>query len=65
MGTFGEEALKLVRDLGERLRASSGGGRETSWPIQRINPANQRGNASSILSTIPPSAQLDDIYYRI
>jgi hypothetical protein len=62
MGTFGEEALKLVRDLGARLRASSGDSRETSWLIQRISLAIQRGNAACILSTIPPNANFNDIY---
>jgi hypothetical protein len=55
MGTFGEEALKLVRNPGGQLRASSGDGRETSWLMQRISLAIQRGNVASILSTIPPS----------
>ncbi len=39
METFGEEALKLFRDLGGQLRASSDDGRETTWVMQRISVA--------------------------
>jgi hypothetical protein len=53
MGTFGEEALALVHDLGKRLRESSGDGRETTWLIQRISVAIQRGNAASICLRFP------------
>jgi hypothetical protein len=51
LGTFGEEALQLVHELGGHIRAFSGDARETTWLIQRLSIAIQRGNAASILST--------------
>jgi hypothetical protein len=51
LGTFGEEALKLTRELGQRLRNTTGDSRETSWLTQRISLAIQRGNSASVLST--------------
>ena len=58
MGTFGEEALKLVKQLGRRLIAISGDLRSTSFLFQRISMAIQRGNAASVLDTIPERDQL-------
>ncbi len=60
LGSFGDDALKLVHDLGGRLRSVSGDGRETSWLIQRVSLAIQRGNAASVLATIPRTSE----YYK-
>ncbi len=60
LGSFGDDALKLVHDLEGRLRAVSGDGRETSWLIQRVSLAIQRGNAASVLATIPRTSE----YYK-
>jgi hypothetical protein len=66
LGSFGEEALQLVRELGGRLRATTGDSRETSWLFQRISVAIQRGNSASILATIPSTSKArthDDVYF--
>ena len=63
LGSFGVEAQKLVRELGFRLRSITGETRSTSFLTQRISLAIQRGNAASILATIPPSAKFDEIYH--
>ena len=62
LGPFGEEALALVNDLGRRLRQETGDHRSTSFLTQRISIAIQRGNAASIMATIPSSAKLHEIY---
>ena len=62
LGAFGEEALKLDRELGSRLRKITGESRSTSFLIQRVSLAIQRGNAASIMATIPPSKKFDEIY---
>ena len=62
MGSFGKEALRLVRELGSRLHASSGEPRSTSYLFQRLSLAIQRGNAASVLGTVPPTAKLYEIY---
>jgi hypothetical protein len=62
MGPFGGEALELVSDLGRRLQEATKEPRAKSYLIQRISIAIQRGNAACILSTIPPSLKLSEIY---
>jgi hypothetical protein len=63
LGSFGEEALQLVRELGGLLRSTTGNAREKTWLIQRISVASQRGNSASVLGTIPPTYRtIDDLY---
>jgi hypothetical protein len=62
-GPFGDDAMNLVKELGRRLQSTSGETRASSFLIQRISLAIQRGNAASIFSTIPSSAKLNEIYY--
>lgn len=52
--TFGPwaEGKKLVRKIGELLKEVTGEKRLTSFPIQRISVAVQKGNAASILGTV-------------
>ncbi len=61
LGNFGKEALQLVSELEGRLRSTTGDAREKTWLIQRISVAIQRGNAASVLATIPlTSKTIDD-----
>ena len=62
-GTFGEEALNLVKELGSRLQVSSGETRSTAFLTQRISIAIQRGNAASVFATIPSSLNLYETFY--
>jgi len=62
LGPFGDYSLKLIKDLGSRLQASSGDRRSTSFLTQRISLAFQRGNAVSILATTPTSAVFHEIF---
>ena len=62
LGPMGSDAHTLIRDLGGRLRAETGEHRSTSFLYQRISIAIQRGNAASVLATIPPSAKFDEIF---
>ena len=64
-GSFGEEALSLVKELGRRIRSFTGEPRSRLFIVQRISIAIQRGNSISILSTLPAksSKELDEIYY--
>jgi hypothetical protein len=66
LGSFGEEALELVRELGDRLCATTGDPRKTAWLFQRISVAIQRGNSASTLATIPSTSKIrphDDVYF--
>lgn len=62
LGTFGEEAIELVNELGRRLRAATGEIRSRLYLTQRISIAIQRGNSASVLATLPPSAKFDEIF---
>jgi hypothetical protein len=62
LGPFGEEALSLTRDLGRRQFEATGERRSTAFLFQRISIAIQRGNAASVLATIPPSSKIHEIY---
>jgi hypothetical protein len=57
LGSFGDDALQLVRQLGARLRQSSGDAGEKTWLTQRISVAIQRGKTASILASMPPTAK--------
>lgn len=63
LGTFGEDGLKLVKRIGELMRNVTGEKRSTSFLIQRISVAVQRGNAAAILGTVPSESSLDEIFY--
>src|SRR6267154_3532697 len=48
LGTWGESAANLCRDIGSRLAALSGDPRSHQFLIQRLALAVQRGNAASV-----------------
>ncbi|XP_037034393.1 uncharacterized protein LOC119073191 [Bradysia coprophila] len=63
LGTIGERGLKLIRRIGELLQNVTGEKRSTSFLIQRLSIAIQRGNAAAVLGTIPSDTNLEEIYY--
>ena len=63
MGAWGEESLNFIKDLGSRIAAVRDEKRSTSFLFQRLGIAVQRGNAASILGTLPPDSELEEIYY--
>ena len=62
LGPFGDEAQKLIKELGRRLYVCSGEPRSTAFLIQRISLAIQRGNAASVFATIPLSSKFHEIF---
>jgi len=63
LGTWGEEGLKLIKRIGELMKNVTGEKRSTSFLIQRISVAVQKGNAAAVLGTVPSEASLEEIYY--
>ena len=62
-GSFGSEGRKLVDEIGKKLQETTGEKKSKSF---LLSIANQRGNAASILGTIPQTSEkLDAIYYVI
>ena len=62
-GSWGKDGLRFVKEIGQRITTSTGDQRATSFLIQRISIAIQRGNAISIVGTLPQGKSLDDIMY--
>ena len=63
LGTIGESGMKLIRRIGELLQNVTGEKRSTSFLLQRLSIAVQRGNAAAVLGTIPSDSNLEEIYY--
>ena len=55
LGALGAQSSALIRELGKRIRHRSG--EESAFPflLQRLSIAEQRGNASLIMDTLPSS----------
>ena len=63
LGSWAPMGIKFIKDIGSRVAESTGEKRSTSYIFQSIGIATQRGNAASILGTLPPSKNLDTVYY--
>ena len=50
-GCWSEASLRTVKDIGRRISARTGDTRETTFLLQRLSIAVQRGNALSVLET--------------
>ena len=62
MGAWGQMAVKFIQDLGSRIAEATGEERSTSFIFQSIGMAIQRGNAMSVLGTIPNTKDLYEIF---
>jgi len=62
MGPWGPEAIRLIRDIGVRIKAITGEARAVDYLRQRISIEIQRGNAASVLGTFASSENLDDLF---
>lgn len=62
-GVYGPESLLFVHEIGRRLSQATKDNRSTSFLMERITIAIQRGNAASVLGTIPPSHNLREIMH--
>ena len=61
-GAWGSEGLKLIKDIGKKLKEVTGNNRSTFYLTQQISMAIQRGNSSCIFGTIPDSEGLDQVF---
>ena len=55
LGAWGSCACSLVRQIGSRVMEQSGDNRATQFLIQKVAIDVQRGNAASVMATIPSS----------
>jgi hypothetical protein len=63
LGPWGTSALKLFKMISKRLVDASGDQKAGAYLAQRISIAIQRGNAASLLGTLPPGADLGQVFY--
>ena len=63
LGALGVEALAFLKDLGRRIAAATGEPRSFQFLLQRLSVAVQRGNAASIVGTVPFSGAWDELFY--
>ena len=61
LGPMGPEAKAFLLELGQRLRRQTGELRSTSFLLQRISMAIQKGNAVSIMGSIPQGKELEEL----
>ena len=62
-GPWGPNAKKLIRDIGQLIVQKTGEKRSLEFLKQRISLEIQRGNAISVLSTLPESRKFDEVFY--
>ena len=63
LGSIGPIAMKFITDIGKRIIEVTGDKKAKSYLFQRIGIAVQRGNAASIMGTVPPGQKLYELYY--
>ena len=61
LGAWGDNAKAFIRKIGRRVKEVSGEPRSTSFLIQRLALEVQRGNATSVLGTIPASRDWSEV----
>jgi len=61
-GSWGPQALSFIRKIGRKLIEYTGEPKSCAYLIQRISIAIQRGNAASILGTLPSTNKLDELF---
>ena len=64
-GSWGSSGLKLIKEIGKKLKEVTNEQRSTFFLSQNISIAIQRGNASCVMGTAPRTEGLDSIYYYI
>ena len=61
-GAWGPRGIKLIKEIGKKMREITGEKRSTFFLSQSISVAIQRGNAACIIGTAPTSEGLDEIF---
>ena len=58
MGSWGSETLKFLKELGSRIDIHTGNKRATSELFQSLGMIVQKGNAASMLGTLPSKRKI-------
>ena len=62
LGAFGSRSLSLFHALGCRIRHYSGDEPATTYLLESISVAVQRGNALLVMDTLPPVSSSDSFF---
>ena len=62
LGAWAPMGLKFIKEIGSSMAQENGEKRSTSYLFQSISIATQRGNAASVIGTVPNTKKLDEIY---
>ena len=63
MGSWGQLSLEFIKEIGSRQAKITGDKRQTSWLFQNIGIRIQRGNAVSIMGTLPNQKKLHEVFH--
>ena len=62
LGPWGPQGLKFLKDIGGRIADHTSEKRSSSFLLQAIGVAVQRGNAASIRGSVPNTKTLSEIF---
>ena len=62
IGPYAPMGLKFLKEIGSRIMEFTGDKQATSRLFQRIGIACQRGNAASVMGTLPSDKDLNDLF---
>jgi hypothetical protein len=65
LGSWSNDALSLLDELGKLLSNTTGIPQAKTYLKQRISIAIQRGNAASIIGTVPLSSTFKELFYLL
>ena len=65
LGSWAPMGKKFIQEIGQRTSEITVDKRATSYLFQAIGIAIQRGNAASIVGTIPKAKTLHELYYLV
>ena len=65
MGSWSQMGLGFIKKLGTKITNVTKDDRSTSYLFQALSMAIQRGNAISIMGTVPDIKELDEIYHLV
>ena len=61
-GTWGEDATITLSDIGKKIQHNTGDPRALEFLRQKISVELQRGNAASVLGTLPEQETLSSVF---
>ena len=65
MVPWGQISLEFIKELGARLTSVNKDDRSKSYLFQALSMITQKGNAASVLGSIPKAEELEEIYYLV